>query len=235
MGIMMSKKESEPMTGKKLLVGIISFILVILLAIVICGLIQQFVITPIKVSGASMAPTIRDSGDKVYVYRLAKDYKIGDVIVFYKLDSNSDNLKSDIENNDESKNPSSKKITFSEFLRALPIIGVRINTSEDTSETAEAGYKAIIKRIVACPGDTVEFVDGELYVNGTRESRFGFKFTPPGVGEDYKHTMQQDEYFVLGDNRGNSTDSEDYGPIHKSMIYGKAVVLFTDGKMKTDF
>lgn len=231
----MSKKESAPMTPRKMLEMLIIIILVVLLAIVICGLIQQFVITPIKVSGASMSPTIRDSGDKVYVYRLAKTYKIGDVIVFYKLDSNNGDLKGDIENNDESKNPSSKKVTFSEFLRALPLIGVRINTSEDATETNDVGYKAIIKRIVACPGDTVEFVGGELYVNGERETRFGWRFTPPGVGEDYKRTMQKDEYFVLGDNRGNSTDSEDYGPIQKSMIYGKAVLLSTGGKWKTDF
>lgn len=231
----MSKKESAPMTPKKLLELIVIVILILLLAIVICGLIQQFVITPIRVSGGSMSPTIRDSGDKVYVYRLAKTYKIGDVIVFYKLDSNNDDPRYDIENNDESKNPSSKKLTFTEFLQALPIIGVRINTSDEANNSGESGYKAIIKRIVACPGDTVEFVDGELYVNGERETRFGYRFTPPAVGNDYKHTMQKDEYFVLGDNRGNSTDSEDYGPINKNMIYGKAVLLSTGGKWKTDF
>lgn len=226
----MSKKESSPMTAKKLLEWIVICILTLLLAIVICGLIQQFVLTPIRVQGASMSPTMRDTGDKVYVYRQSKTYKIGDVVVFYKLDS-----PNPIEDNDELLNPSSKKLTFSEFLRALPIIGVRINTSEEDNKSNESGYKAIIKRIVACPGDIVEFVNGELYVNGERESRFGYRFTPPGVGDDYKHTMERDEYFVMGDNRGNSTDSEDYGPIKKSMIYGKAVLLITSGKWKTDF
>lgn len=226
----MSKKESTPMTPKKLLELIVICILTLLLAIVICGLIQQFVITPIRVEGASMNPTIQSSGDKVYVYRRAKTYKIGDVIVFYKTDSNNP-----AEENDESKNPSSKKITFSEFLRALPIIGVRINTSEEENKSGENEYKAIIKRIVACPGDVVEFVNGELYVNGEKENRFTYTFQEPGVGKDYKHTLERDEYFVLGDNRGNSTDSEDYGPIKASMIYGKAVLLITNGKWKTDF
>lgn len=222
----MSKKESTPMTPKKLLEWIVILILILLLAIIICGLIQQFVITPIRVEGGSMYPTINETGDKVYVYRKTKTYKIGDVIVFYKLDSNP------IENNDESKNPSSKKVTFSEFLRALPIIGVRINTSEENVNAGEAEYKAIIKRIVACPGDTVEFVNGELYINNEKNYEYS---SSPGVGDNYKHTMERDEYFVLGDNREHSNDSEDYGPIKKSMIYGKAVLLIKNGRMKLDF
>lgn len=235
--INMGKKESEPMTSKRLLELIVTLVLLLILAIVICGLIQQFVITQIRVSGLSMSPTIRESGDKVFVYRLAKKYKIGDVVVFYKYESGSNNLREDIELNDESKNPSSKKTTFTDFLRALPIIGVKINTTEESPEmdNPSGHYKAIIKRIVACPGDTVEFVNGELYVNGERETRFSWNFVSVGVGNNYKHTMERDEYFVMGDNRGNSTDSEDYGPIKASMIYGKAVLLKTDGKLKTDF
>lgn len=221
----MAKKEDSPMTPKKLFIIIVEIILVFMLALVIVGLLQQFVIAPIRVSGSSMAPTIRDSGDKVYVYRKAKEYNIGDVVVFYKPIQGE---------NDESLNPSSKKTSFTDFLRALPIVGSRIHANEaDNEETG--GYKAIIKRIVACPGDTVSFVNGELYVNGDKETRFAYKFNTVGVGDNYQHTMQKDEYFVMGDNRGDSIDSEDYGPIHLNMIYGKAVLLITDGEPKVDF
>lgn len=221
----MAKKEDSPMTPKKLLILIVEIILVFMLALIIVGLLQQFVIAPIRVSGSSMAPTIRASGDKVYVYRKAKDYEIGDVIVFYKPIEGENDVK---------LNPSSKKTSFTDFLRALPIVGSRIHANESDTE-GNGGYKAIIKRIVACPGDTVSFVNGELYVNGDKETRFAYKFATVGVGENYQHTMQKGEYFVLGDNRGDSIDSEDYGPIQQNMIYGKVVVLITDGKFKTDF
>ncbi len=220
----MSKQDDAPMTPKRLFVIIIELVLVFMLALVLVGVVQQFLICPIRVSGSSMTPTIRESGDKVYVLRVGNNYKIGDVIVFYKPNSGE---------NDEDLNPSSKKTTLTDFLRGLPIIGSRIHA--DDNEDSSSGYKAIIKRIVACPGDRVEFIDGYLYVNGERETRFGYKFTHVGVGDDYAHTMEKGEYFVMGDNRENSTDSEDYGPIQESMIYGKAVLLITNGEYKTSF
>lgn len=221
----MAKNDDAPMTPRKLFIIIVEVILIFMIALVLVGVIQQFVITPIRVSGSSMAPTIRESGDKVYVYRCVNQYKIGDVIVFYKPVSGV---------NDEATNPSSKKTTFTDFLRGLPIVGTKIHASESETES-DGGYKAIIKRIVACPGDTVSFVNGELYVNGDKEARFAYKFSSVGVGDNYQHTMEKGEYFVLGDNRGDSIDSEDYGPIQESMIYGKAVLLITDGKYKTSF
>lgn len=221
----MAKNDDAPMTPRKLFIIIIEVILVFMIALVLVGVIQQFVITPIRVSGSSMAPTIRESGDKVYVYRCTKQYAIGDVIVFYKPISGA---------NDESTNPSSKKTTFTDFLQGLPIVGKKIHASEGDTDSS-GNYKAIIKRIVACPGDTVSFVNGELYVNGDKETRFAYKYSTVGVGDNYQHTMEKGEYFVLGDNRGDSVDSEDYGPIQESMIYGKVVLLITDGKYKTNF
>lgn len=221
----MAKNDDAPMTPRKLFIIIIEVILVFMIALVLVGAIQQFVITPIRVSGSSMAPTIRESGDKVYVYRCVKQYEIGDVVVFYKPISGE---------NDETTNPSSRKTTFTDFLQGLPIVGKKIHASEsDTDSTGK--YKAIIKRIVACPGDTVSFVNGELYVNGDKETRFAYKYNTVGVGDNYQHTMEKGEYFILGDNRGDSIDSEDYGPIQQSMIYGKVVLLITDGKYKTNF
>ena len=214
----------EVFTPKKLFILIVELILLFILAVTIVGLLRQFVVTPLYVSGSSMAPTIRDSGDKVYVYRQAKEFKKGDVVVFYRPPTG--------EENDESLNPSSKTVTFSEFMRNLPILGVKVNVTDE--EEHSASYVAIIKRIVACPGDTVSFVNGELYVNNMKEETYVYKWLSPKVGKGYTHTMQEDEYFVLGDNRGNSIDSEDYGPIKASQIYGKVFLLVSNGKLKTD-
>ena len=221
----MNKEMDDNFTPRKLFILIVELMLLFILAVLIVGVLRQFVISPLAVQGSSMAPTIHESGDKVYVYRQAKDLKKGDVIVFYRPPTG--------QVNDESVNPSSKKVTFSDFMRNLPIMGVKITVNDEANDASE-NYVAIIKRVVACPGDTVTFLNGELYVNNMKEEKYVYKWSSVGVGMNYTHTMQEDEYFVLGDNRGNSIDSEDYGPIKRSQIFGKVVLLVSGKKLVTN-
>ena len=80
-----------------------------------------------------------------------------------------------------------------------------------------------VKRVVAVPGDTVEFRNGRLYVNGRQEEGGYDKVADPGIA-DTPLVMGADEYFVLGDNRNNSEDSRsgNIGPVSKSLIEGRA-------------
>ncbi len=80
-----------------------------------------------------------------------------------------------------------------------------------------------IKRVVATPGDTIQIVNGELFVNGVIVKDDFDKIADPGIAEK-KLTLGEDEYFVLGDNRNNSEDSRSntVGMIHKDQIIGKA-------------
>lgn len=84
-----------------------------------------------------------------------------------------------------------------------------------------------IKRIIGLPGETVQIIDGYVYVNGEKleesygkevisESRYGIAVNPIELGED--------EYFVLGDNRNWSADSREanVGMIHKDEFIGRA-------------
>lgn len=83
----------------------------------------------------------------------------------------------------------------------------------------------LIKRIVGMPGETVQVIDGNVYVNGyVLEDNYGNAvMTDPGLAAD-PVVLKEDEYFVLGDNRNNSTDSrfESVGNIHRSKIIGRA-------------
>lgn len=82
-----------------------------------------------------------------------------------------------------------------------------------------------IKRIIGLPGETVEIVENHVYINGEKleEEYETTEIHDVGVlSEEMK--LAGDEYFVLGDDRENSTDSRDadVGNVKREHIYGKA-------------
>jgi signal peptidase I len=86
--------------------------------------------------------------------------------------------------------------------------------------------QSYIKRVVALPGDHIRIDGGRVFVNGNlvREP-----YVPPAY-RDY-HSMPEtivptDCYFVLGDHRNVASDSRDFGPVDRSLIYGKAVFIY---------
>ena len=76
--------------------------------------------------------------------------------------------------------------------------------------------ETFVKRVAGIPGDTVAVQDGYLYVNGDRYEETYITRRPNYRMEAY--TLQEDEYFVLGDNRANSNDSHLVGPIQRKQI-----------------
>ena len=84
-----------------------------------------------------------------------------------------------------------------------------------------------IKRIIGLPGETVQIVDGTIYINGEvlGESYGREVMKNSGMAAD-PITLSDDEYFVLGDNRNDSTDSRDpsVGKIKQNQIIGRAWV-----------
>ena len=85
--------------------------------------------------------------------------------------------------------------------------------------------KDLIKRVIATGGDTVEGRDGRVWVNGSAlnepylpEGSTTSSFEPVEVGAK--------QLWVMGDNRGNSSDSRAFGPIDKDSLVGRAFVLF---------
>ncbi len=85
-----------------------------------------------------------------------------------------------------------------------------------------------VKRVIGLPGETVEIIDGKVYINGdTQALRDDFIYDTPN-GEFGPYEVPEDSYFVLGDNRDDSYDSRYWpGPfISEDTILGKALLIY---------
>ncbi|MCR5162288.1 MAG: signal peptidase I [Lachnospiraceae bacterium] len=81
-----------------------------------------------------------------------------------------------------------------------------------------------IRRIIALPGETIQIMNGDIYVNGTllEDPHENQKITQPGRASELI-TLGQDEFFVLCDNAGASGDSREptIGNVKRSEIRGR--------------
>lgn len=101
-------------------------------------------------------------------------------------------------------------------------IAVRTNVASiDRFDIVIIDYynKNLVKRVIGLPGETIEFVDSVLYINGEPIEE---DFTA-GITNNFKVTLDENEYYCLGDNREHSSDSRVYGPFTKKQI--KAVLI----------
>ena len=86
--------------------------------------------------------------------------------------------------------------------------------------------KSYIKRVIAGPGDDLKIERGQVFVNGVAVPE---GYVPPRFSDDrsYPETViPAHAYFVMGDHRCISSDSREFGPIDRSLIYGKAAFVY---------
>lgn len=98
-----------------------------------------------------------------------------------------------------------------------------------------------IKRCIGLPGDEIEIVDKEIFVNGIKvdDSTYTYRTDPRTyprsvfLDETYKNRdnlrpvkIPADQYFFMGDNRDNSNDSRFWGSVPAEYIKGRAYVIY---------
>jgi signal peptidase I len=86
--------------------------------------------------------------------------------------------------------------------------------------------KSYIKRVIALPGDALRIDHGQVWVNNKR-------LVEDYVPEEYRDSRSYPAmivplgtYFMLGDHRCISSDSREFGPVERNLIYGKAVFVY---------
>lgn len=80
-----------------------------------------------------------------------------------------------------------------------------------------------IKRIIGLPGDNVKIENNAIYINGQKlQEPYETQQTQGSVNV----TLGDTQYFVLGDNRGSSSDSRVFGPIERGSMRGRAWLVY---------
>jgi signal peptidase I len=86
--------------------------------------------------------------------------------------------------------------------------------------------KSYIKRVIALPGDRLRIDHGQVWLNGKPQVEYY-------VPEEFRDSrsmaemvVPEDCYFMMGDHRSISSDSREFGPVERSLIYGKAVFVY---------
>ena len=113
------------------------------------------------------------------------------------------------------------------------LIGNRLSYIKDGPERGDVVVfkypddekETYVKRVIGLPGETVQIVDGQVYINGQLlQGDMGWEpIESAGLASD-PVILNEDEYFVLGDNRNDSSDSRvpSVGNVAKSSIIGRA-------------
>ena len=173
-------------------------------ALVIAFVIKTFVAQAFFIPSGSMIPQL-EVGDRVVVSKLAyrlHDPHRGDVVVFDAPTSPGD-------------------VDTVPDRTPLPIRAVRgVLQSVGLSAPSTQEY---IKRVIGLPGETVEGRDGRVYVDG-RELVEPYLPLGPTTRSFEPVTLGDNQLWVMGDNRENSSDSRVFGPIERDKVVGRAFV-----------
>jgi signal peptidase I len=86
--------------------------------------------------------------------------------------------------------------------------------------------KSYIKRVIALPGDDLRIDHGTVWVNGVALKEDYVPFNYEDDRSQPEMTIPRGEYFVMGDHRSISSDSRDFGPVSRPLIYGKAAFVY---------
>ena len=197
--------EKKPYSKKTFFNDVMEIAESTLITIFVIVMVFTYLLHPVNIVGQSMEPTLY-SKDRIFMTTVYFGIDNGDVLVIdndevYLIDDNGEPYKADVPNN--------------------PI------------------NECIIKRVIACGGQTINIddsdpnnskviVDGEI-VDEPYIMKGAFTKSTGAFAGKFPFTVPDGYYFVMGDNRENSSDSRSgyVGLIKKDQIYGKAIARYS--------
>jgi signal peptidase I len=193
---------------------LIDFLVIVGTAMVLSVAIKAFLIRSFYIPSGSMLETLQIN-DRIIVNVMAPDLmpiEHGDIVVFRDPGGWLGAITT------EPKEPIQELSDF--------VLGTFGITAPDSAEH-------LVKRVIGLPGDTVECCDpkGRLIINGVPIDE---PYIAPGSNPsdiEFKVVVPEGSYWVMGDNRGNSTDSRFHqdlpskGFVDQSFVVGKAFVI----------
>jgi len=182
----------------------LEFVTIIVVALGLALLIQAFLVKPFRIPSESMEPTL-DIGQRVLVdrvtYRFSDPHR-GQIVVF-KPPAGADENTCGIPSEPDDGHPCQKP----------------------TSNKSKSNF---IKRVVGVPGDRIKVLAGRVYVDGKLQKE---PFIRPDAScaicnLPKEITIPPGYFFMMGDNRGQSADSREWGPVPKKWIIGHAFFTY---------
>jgi signal peptidase I len=184
--------------------SLIELVLTVAVAIAIALLVQAFIVKPYRIPSGSMEPTLA-IGQRVLTNRLAGNPGLGDIVVFHPP-AGAD------PNNPVCGNPNQGP-------------GHPQPCGKPVPHESTATY---IKRVVGLPGDHIAIRSGHVIRNGAREKDSYIEQcgAAPECNLPKAITVPPGDYFMMGDNRGDSDDSRFWGPVPSTWIIGTAFFTY---------
>jgi signal peptidase I len=181
--------------------SLVEIVATVALALVLAESVQAAVVKPFVIPSQSMEPTLLP-GQRVLVNRLAYDFggtpSRGDIVVFHP--------------------PSSLTCKVNVPLSEPCPVSVTTHASD-----------YFVKRVIGLPGDTLSIKNGHPVINGKELTHEPY-ITPcsdsTSCNMPHSIVIPRGEYYMLGDNRGDSDDSRYWGPVRLSWIIGEVFATY---------
>ena len=181
--------------------SLFELVLIVAVALSLALAMQAYAVKPYRIPSGSMEPTLA-VGERVLVnrfsHRLGAQPQIGDIVVFH---------------------PPAGALESPARCGAEPA-----NAAPCAVPTPDSADVSFIKRVVAVGGDTVAVGGGGVVRNGRRVREPYTRACGEGAGCDLPRAIRvpRGQVFLMGDNRGNSTDSRFWGPVPVRWVIGEA-------------
>ena len=117
--------------------------------------------------------------------------------------------------NGSSMNPTYTEGNYGYSFIITEMLGISRFDTVVIKEESSSDEKLLVKRVIGLPGETIEYKDNKLYVDGVYVAE---DFLGNVTTQDLKIELANDEYYCLGDNRNVSRDSRYYGPFTKDKL-----------------